>query len=369
MAQEDPIDEQTEHVLGLVPDPGVPVRISEWLADQERLASRLSEATGENWRVEVAQQTLPLDSEHHLQLFDLAKETRSRQGWDLVVLVSDLPRRAEGLPLLADYGTDAGVGLLSVPALGAVGPRRRALQVLSDLVAQHLWPRVTSRQRSGPAQRGPFGHIVSTTEGIDEHIALLGARGRLRLLAGMVRSNRPWRLLPSLSQAMAGAAGGAAFGVFYSNIWILADQSSVLRLLLVNVLVVLSMVGWLIANHNLWERSSDVGSREQMVIANTSTVATITVAVVSVYVLLFVVTLVASLVVIPGAEMERNLEHAASFGDYATTAWMAASIGTIAGAVGSGMADETAVKEAAYSHREYERRKRLHRQEEQESGA
>ncbi|MBP2366780.1 hypothetical protein JOF36_002476 [Pseudonocardia parietis] len=34
----------------------------------------------------------------------------------------------------------------------------------------------------------------------------------------MVRANRPWRLVPNLSLAIAGAAAGAAFGVFYSNI-------------------------------------------------------------------------------------------------------------------------------------------------------
>jgi hypothetical protein len=88
----------------------------------------------------------------------------------------------------------------------------------------------------------PVRHIESTHAGIDQHIALVGLRGRLRLLAGMVKSNRPWRLVPSLSPAIASAAAGAAFGVFDSNSWMLADAFTPPRLLLVNAVAVAAMI-------------------------------------------------------------------------------------------------------------------------------
>lgn len=119
------------------------------------------------------------------------------------------------------------------------------------------------------------------------HLALKGNAGRLRLLAGMVRTNRPWWLAPSLSPAIA----GAAFGVFYSNIWQLADALSGSRLALITVLVVLAMVVWLIVDNNLWERPADRQLREEAVLYNTATVLTIGLGVLCMYVLLFAVTL------------------------------------------------------------------------------
>lgn len=375
----------SDYVLGLLTDPGVPARIAGWLADEDRLAERLCEITGDRWRVEVVETVLPLRSDRYLPINELGGRALSEHGWDVVVLVTDLPRRAEWVPILADYSTDDYIGMLSVPALGAMFTRRRALDGLCHLVVEHLNPRQSTAERSGESgeeQRSeesdaggglrsqdphraprPLAHITSSHEGIDEHIALLGLRGRARLLAGMVRANRPWRLLPSLSPAMAGAAAGAAFGIFYSNIWTLSDAFTFARLLLVAVLAITAMIVWLIADNGLWERRGDVDTREQMVIANTATTATVAIAVFYMYLLLFIVALVAAFVVIPWAEMERTLQHPPAALDYAALAWLATSMGTIAGALGSGLADEDMVRRAAYSHREYQRR----RAEEEES--
>lgn len=368
------------YVLGLLADPGVPARIGAWLEESDRLAERLTRGTGDRWRVELVSRRLRLDEDGQIPVIDVAREEMAEQEWDAAVLVTDLPRRAEGVPIMADYSTTARVGMLSVPGLGAVRTRRRALAAISHLVAEHINPGETTRQRSQHAEDGPespgtggpsdeesrearrlprpLAHVASSDGAVDEHITLVGLRGRVRLMAGMVRANRPWTLVPSLSPAIAGAAAGAAFGVFYSNIWMLADALSVLRLLLVGALALFAMITWLIVDNGLWERRSDVGTREQAVIANTATVTTISVAVAYMYLLLFIVTLGSALVVIPGAEMGRNLGHTASFGDYASLAWLATSMGTIAGALGSGLADEEAVRQAAYSRREYQRRQR-----------
>lgn len=370
-------DGEGGYVLGLVADPGLPARLARWLADADRLAGRLHEGTGDRWRVEVVVKELELDPDGKLPIFEVRPPVMSERRWDAAVLVTDLPRRAERVPILGDYSTRTRVGMLSAPALGAFDVRRRALRAVSHMVAEHLNPHRASQQlaededdvpmpgrptdeESSHARhiRAPLGHIASSEEGIDEHIALVGARGRLRLLAGMVRANRPWALLPSLSPAMAGAGAGAAFGVFYSNIWMLADASGPLRLTMVAVLAVAAMVLWLVADNGLWERRSELGSREYAALANTATVATVGVAVVSTYVLLFVATLTAALVVIPVSHMETSLAHAVSLADYAGLAALATSMGTIAGALGSGLADEETVKRAAYSRREYQRRQR-----------
>lgn len=369
--------EDHEFVLGLMADPGVPTRICRWLHERDRLAERLHDGTGDRWRVEVVETHFHLDPDGFLPMVDLGQDALAEHRWDAVVLVTDLPRRAESLPILADYSTHRAVGMLSVPALGALWTRVRALRGVSHVVAEHLNPRRTRQERAGDEDheersspghptdheserarriKAPLAHITSTQDEIDEHMALVGVRGRVRLFAGMVRANRPWRLLPSLSPAMAGAAAGAAFGVFYSNIWLLADAFSTWRSILMSVLAIAAMIMWLITDNNLWERPSELGSHERAVVANTATVATISLAVVYMYLLLFAATLAAAYVAIPASHMASQVGHPAGFTDYVGLAWLATSMGTIAGALGSGLADEENVKQAVYSRREYQRR-------------
>jgi hypothetical protein len=79
----------------------------------------------------------------------------------------------------------------------------------------------------------PTKHMPSDDQGIDMHLALIGLRGRLRLLAGMVLGNRPWRLIPHLSSATAAAA--AAYGLMTNHFWQMADALSPPRLALINM--------------------------------------------------------------------------------------------------------------------------------------
>ena len=367
-----------EYVLGLLVDAGVPSRIGRWL-QQDRLADRLQQGTGLRWRIELLETELLLEADGTLPIVELGRESAAEYGWDVTVVMSDLPRRTGTVPVLADYSASARVGMLSVPALGAFFTRARALRGVSHLVSEHLNPRRTSEERSGgedekdrpepghPANeqsakarrtRAPLGHIESSDDEIDEHIALIGPRGGARLLAGMIRANRPWRLLPSLSPALAGAAAGSAFGIFYSNIWMLADAFSGWRFVMVGALAIAAMIIWIIADNGLWELSSDFDTREQVAIANTATTLTITIAVLYMYVLLYVITFSAALVVIPSSHLASNLGHSVGLIDYVTLAWLATSMGTIAGALGSGLSDEETVRQAAYSRREYNRRQR-----------
>ncbi|WP_243794449.1 hypothetical protein [Saccharopolyspora gloriosae] len=365
--------------LGLLSDPGLPADLSADLAAQ--LPDLLEHETDgrARWRVETASQQLTLDEHGTLPSVEIGQHAMAEHRWDLVILVTELPRRAGTQPIISDYGLATGFGLVSLPGLGAMGLRRQARKVIVHLVAEHLIDKpLGNRATNGPeqgeprahrswGQGAPVQHIDSTDEGIDAHLALTGTRGRLRLLAGMVRANRPWRLVPSLSPAIAGAAAGAAFGVFYSNIWQLADAFSGWRLTLVNVLAVLAMIAWLIINNSLWERPSDRHLREEAALYNAATAVTISIGVLCMYALLFVVTLISALVVIPPDYLTATLEHPSGVGEFAIVAWLSASMGTIAGALGSGFASEDAVRQAAYSKREQERRQSLQAQDQSSS--
>ena len=348
-----------EVVVGLIADPGLASDLVARMAT-ELPVSLDAAVSGHRWRVETAQGPVGLDSEGLLPMLNHGAALRARHGWDIVVLVTDLPRRTGTQPLVSDYGSADGVGLVSLPALGAFGLRRRLRRAVVDLVAhgllaEHAAEPVTAPRRPHPLSP-PVARVASVEEGIDAHLALQGTRGTARLLGGLVRANRPWRLVPSLSPALTAASAGAAFGVFYSNIWELAAALSPARLAVIAVLAVVAMAVWLIVDNGLWERPAAREHREEATLFNAATAATIGLGVACMALLLVGLTTVAAAVVIPASMMPGAVDTGATVAAYLRLGVLAGAMGIVAGALGSGLTSPDAVRQAAYSTREQQRR-------------
>jgi hypothetical protein len=174
--------------------------------------------------------------------------------------------------------------------------------------------------------------------------------GHLRVITGMVRADRPWRLVVKLSYMLAAAVATAAVTLVTSDIWMISNALGFVRLPLLTLISVATLVIWLIIVHDLWERPSQRGGREQAVLFNVVTVASLGLAVLLLYVALFVITLLGGLFLIDRAILESELGHPASLGAYVRLAWMAASLATVAGAIGSGLEGAVDIREAAYSY-------------------
>lgn len=214
----------------------------------------------------------------------------------------------------------------------------------------------------------PTTHIRSRHEHIDMHLGLIGLRGRLRLLAGMVRDNRPWRLVPNLTSATAAAAATAAYGLVTSSFWNMADSLAPTRLALITLAAVAAMTVWLVTYNHLWDRPSTVGEREKAVLYNLATLLTVLIGVAIMYLLLFGVTLLAAGALIDSGYFSRQLHHPVALGDYARLVWLTSSVGIVAGALGSSLESEEAVRRATYSAREAERQA-LAREREERNGS
>jgi hypothetical protein len=363
------MDARTEPVrtvaVGLLADPGLPEELSRPVADglPDLLGERVDPRS--RWQVDFGVDAVPLDADGYLPMDELVRR-RKREGWTYLVYLTDLPRSEGAQPVLADVGSREGVAVVSLPALAGFRLRHRVrntVAYLLDHLAAGTADDVTRRDRlGGPARRlglVPTVRQVSCRRAdISSCLALVGLWGRLRLLFGMVRANRPWRLVPHLSRATAAAAATAAFGIFYNSIWSMADALSTGRLALVNLLAVAAMAAWLLLYNHLWEHPAGTVSRAQTVLYNASTVLTILFGVLCMYAVLYAVTLSSAAVVISDNYLQVELRHPVDAADYARLTWLSCSMGIVAGALGSSMDSEGAVRQATYSRRERERQER-----------
>jgi len=345
----------TTPTIGLQADPGVPERVARAVA--ESLSGQITQRSGREWRVEISAGELPLGPDGTIQLLDHAPRLLLEHGWAYFVYLTDLPRYIDGHPVLCAVSTEARAALISLPPLGMRGVAARTRELLATLVDAAS----SASGPDGPAIEAAVGRVkVQQYLPSDENklttTTLTGRFSTPRMLAGMLRSNRPGRLLPAMTGSITVAVAAGAFGTFYGTLASVADALPSLRLLLVSLLVIGAFTSWLIISNNLWSRESELGGIWRGRLDNLSTIVTVGVSVALMYLILFLIMLVLSLAVIDASYLRSELMHPVGFGDYLDLAWLTASMGTLAGALGSNFDRDEAVREATYSQRYHERR-------------
>lgn len=198
-------------------------------------------------------------------------------------------------------------------------------------------------------------------EAVDLRYVVTGPRGYLRLLLGMVRANRPWRLVPGLSKVLATALATGAIATVNATVWSLAGTLSTVRLVIATVGSIVLMVGWLIVDAGLWQRTTDASpeARQRDALYNASTVVTLGLGVLVCYVGLVAVNLLWALFILNDRVYASVTRTPLDGGQYWTLAWFVASVATVGGALGSSLESDEAIRTAAYSKREQERLRML----------
>jgi hypothetical protein len=315
-----------------------------------------------DWSVVIEYQDFTAGNGLAPMLDSLAKH-RIRRAWDVMVCLTDLPIRFEGRTVVAEVALGEPISLVSLPALGAVNIDRRVRSAVADLgwaMNRHFDPEDDAGE-FGPPSLHQSRHIETAV--LDD--GPIGFRyvsatrlGRGRLLAGMLRANRPWRLVFGLRSAMAAAIATGAFALVTNTIWQLADLLGAPRLTLLMVLSISSMVFWIITQHHLWEspRRDDPLERSKASLYNISTVWSLMIGVVISYVLLFVAVLLAAAFTIDDVLLALTLQHPVTVWDFVEVAWMTTSAALIGGALGSGFESKDDILRAAYGQRERHRR-------------
>ena len=259
------------------------------------------------------------------------------------------------------------IALLSVPALGAVAITRRAedasLRLIDGLLGEPEDAITrTASSRAGRLARRARRLAVDT----DSDLPIMRLTGRvltgdLQLLVGMIRANQPWRLVLRLSRALTAASAAGVLALVTSDVWRLADDLGPLRLALDTIGSVAAITVTLIVGAGLWERAATPRTRQQVVLFNLATLATVLIGVSALYLVLLLLSLLAAGLLLTPALLAHSLDHPVDLDAYLRLAWLTASLATIGGALGAGLESDEAVRDAAYTHRTNTTTETLHR--------
>lgn len=343
--------------LGVVVTPVLEPEAIEKL--DEEVARLLAERyPGVNWKVTAVRDSLVAPPAPLSDVVDAARTRLLDENWDLVVYVTELPLRIARRPLLTHSSPTHGAALISLPAMGLMQIRRLA-ELIADTVGAMAGDTVRGGEQDDSGRRRRVNRrlvqLASDVEGAEslEGMALLHrvVTGNVRLLAGMVRANHPWRLVTRLSRALVAALGVAAFALMNSDVWSLASHLSVPRFAAMWFATIGTAVVILVAIHGLWERPRDSRVREQAMLFNIVTVITVTFGIVALYLAVCVLTLAAASLLIEPSIMSSRIGHASDAADYVRLAVLASALATVAGALGGALESDAAVREATYGYR------------------
>ncbi|MGW6414805.1 hypothetical protein [Streptomyces sp. NPDC055055] len=358
---------QNVMAVALLADPDTPTEIARRMAPM--LPARLADRSGQERRFDVQVISEPFTAGTE----DLSTVTRrimdrgGEENWDVVVALTDLPLQAHGRKIVVDLSHEHSLALLSLPALGGFRLQTRAQQAVEEAVLSLVGPQTTGPEQAaeGEPLQGPFsGRLaplgpdqVGAEEIADLRYVVHGTHGYLRMLFGMVRANRPWRLVPGLSKALAAALATGTVATVNSTVWSLATSLSTPRLVIATVGSVALMIGWLIVDANLWHRTDDASAetRKRSALYNASTVMTVGIGVVVCYAGLMLINLLWALFILNDQVFVSTTGMPLHATEYWTLSWFVASVATVGGALGSGLESDEAIRAAAYSKREQER--------------
>jgi hypothetical protein len=354
--------------LGLIAAPGLPHQLAVELAEPLRtlLAERYPHF---DWQVPVLPDALVAPPATASDLVAEARRRLLEGDWELAVVLTDLPLRIGGRPVVWHASPTHGVAVVSVPAIGPMGLRRGVERALNALVDALLGERVGAATRDGAHKRREQRRARRMRRWLDELVELhtegphpdtgwvsLASPGRFRLLLGMVRANRPWRLALRLYRAVVASLAAIAFSLVTPDIWAIADRLSTPRLLALSLLSVTVTSTTLVVAHGLWERAPSRHARDEAALFNAATALTVAVGTIVLYGTLFVLALAGALLLLPESLLASQAGGDAQFSDYLRLAWLLGSLATLGGALGAGLESSDAVREAAYAYRGEEER-------------
>jgi hypothetical protein len=333
--------------VGLVAEPGLAREVAEEMAGDLRahLEARYPQL---DWDIRVVRAggLVSAGSPDMTELIDAARRTLLREGWDIVVWLTDVRLRFGGRLVAGHASPTHSVVVLSLPAV--LGLRRRVGAALLELMDRVIdQPTAAAGAERDRRRLRRLEDLVDLGDGRLTMVWPVRG-GSARLVAGMVRANRPWRLAARLYNAIAAALAVVAIALVTDDVWRLAVALEWVRLSVIAALALISTTASLVVVHRLWERSDREERRDQVRLFNLVTVLTVSIGVVALYGALLAVTTTGAVLLLPSETFGEAVRSRVGPLDYVALIWLVTSLSTVGGALGAGLEASAEVREAAY---------------------
>jgi hypothetical protein len=362
---------------GILATPGVAKNSADGLHDT--LSNLLSTHfdSSVNWEVDIIEEASPGAAINFKDLYSTTERYVKKHKWSYVIALTDLPIFDGKKVVAIDINKDNGAILISISAFGWGPIRKRmkhailtAIDEVNNLnndpaqrTNKHFNSKMFQQKFSPIFARRTDEYIKATETNHIRYIIAPSFGGKLQLVTGMTRANNPFNMMKSLTSSIALSFTTGAFGMVFTTMWQLSYTFSELRLTVLSLASIFAMVVWIILAHNLWETASSKKEKYVARLYNSTTVVTLFISVLTYYMTLFVLFLITCLTIIPPDFLGKTLglSGAASFLQFVEIAWLAASIATVAGAIGVGLTNEKLVKESTFGHRQQNRYKLIYK--------
>ncbi|MEC5301658.1 MULTISPECIES: 5,10-methylene-tetrahydrofolate dehydrogenase [Staphylococcus] len=345
------------------------------LADKyyETLPSLLSSQFDSSieWEVEVIKDSITGAAKNFIDLYTNTESYAKENNWSYVINLTDLPILDEKKVIAADINKKSKTILLSVSAFGWGSIRKRVERAILYAMKEVYYLSNDNNQQGNEYNNKyysqnafPSKRLQRKTVYIEDtdsyHIRYLifpSFIGKLQLVSGMVSVNKPLNMMKTLTSSLALSFTTGAFGLIFTTLWQLSYIFSELRLLSLSFASIFAILIWIILAHQLWDIPAGKGEKHISKLYNFTTLITLFISVSIYYITLFILFLITCLTILPADFIGKTIGTSgpADFIQYIEIAWLAASIATVAGAVGVGLTNEKLVKESTFSYRQQSR--------------
>ena len=350
--------------LGIIVAPGPAKNIINKIKDDlaEDLRDRIS--SSDDWEIDTVVDPLTGETEFNSKIYSKTDEYLRENDWDFLISITDLPLFYKDKAVIIDIDNSDDVAMISIPAFGWRPLKKRiktaiinTLRIINksnnnDTDIEEEYRELKSMFTLSKLELSEDFFEDSKTEHLLFHMkSKIG--GTFRLVSGMTFANNPYNMMQSLSGVTSIAFATGAFGIIFSTMWNLSYLFPTWRLVAISVLSIFGMLFWIIISHDLWEQFTEGESKKLISLYNSTTLLTLFISLLFYYLLLYLLFLAAGVILLPPDFIAKSIqaEHI-GVRFYLELAWFAASLTTVAGAIGAGFQDKQVIQESTYGYRQ-----------------